>query len=145
MTALFQTLTDNLHRKILKSVAKALDAFFLCVTNSTLPPAKLDEDVVNILSHVTGNKEMLSNFAGFLRGFYSDFPKFLNALHEFLVALKCASVSDSKLFRREIEMDAMEQLLNSFVVSEEKGAIKAEEVESVPELKDLAAELAALH
>ena len=145
LTALFQTLTDNLHRKILKSVAKALDAFFLCVTNSTLAPAKLDEDVVRILSNVTDNKEMLGNFAGFLRGFYSDFPKFLNALHEFLVALKCASVSDSKLFRREIEMDAMEQLLNSFVVSEEKSAIKAEEVESVPELKDLAAELAALH
>lgn len=145
LTALFDALTDNLHRPILRALAKALDGFFLCIANSTLPTSKLDEDVVNVLLAKTPNKEMLTNFAGFLRGSYSDFPKFFDALHEFLVALKCASISDRHLFKREIEMDAMEQLLSSFVAGEEKNAIKAEGAEALSDMKQLAAALAALH
>jgi hypothetical protein len=135
--AMFTTLTDGFHLPVFTSVAKTLAVFFQVITASSYPVEKLDDDVVASLVSVCSDRQFLLDFAKYLRGCYADLSQFMASLREFLVAVKCASASDKSLFKRNIEMDTVMLELMNLVQSEEKSAIRAEELEILPALAAL--------
>ncbi|KAH0789683.1 hypothetical protein GPJ56_006185 [Histomonas meleagridis] len=142
MQAIFTALTDTFHTPIFNSLAKALNAFFKTITSSTYPPQQFDNDVVTLLKNLTNDMNMLRNFSGYLRFNVLDFKQFAQGLRDFLIAVKCASNSDKYLFKQEIKMDNLTEELMSIVSAEERDAIKAEEIEALPDLAQLALQVA---
>jgi hypothetical protein len=134
---MFCALTDGFHLPLFRSISKALAVVFQAMTASAYPLEQFDQDVVTVLAHVSNNRQMLLDFSAFLRSSYSDLDKFMAALHEFLVAIKCASASDQSLFKRSIDFDLMTRELLSLVSAEEKDAIGAEEADLLPALSVL--------
>ena len=137
MGALFSSLTDTFHQPIFNSLSKALNSYIQAITSSTYSMTSFDNDVATILKGLTNNNEMLLNFSKYLRTNALDIGQFSSGIREFLVSIKCASRSDKNLFKYEIKLDKLTDELLNLVSNEEKDAIKAEEVETLPDLANL--------
>lgn len=136
ITPIFNALTDTLHTPIFSSLSKALNAIFATITSSTYPMAKFDEDITQILTPVINDHAYLIDFSKFLRTNVLN-VEFYNALKDFLVSTRCASISDKGLFKRELKLDALSEALEGLCSTDQKDAIKAEEFEILPALKQL--------
>jgi hypothetical protein len=126
MTAMFTVMTDGFHLAMFRSIAKLICAFFSVVATSPETVAVLDQEIVAILLPVTSDRQLIVNFARFLRSSYADLGQVMSAMNDFLVAVKCASASDKQLFTRGFEMDQMMAELMNLIDEDEKDAVNAE-------------------
>ena len=137
LTNLITSITDTYHLQVFNQLCKALYQFYLLMLSTSFPKAQFDNEVSNALAEYVSDKTTRNNIASELRRQTASYDKFIDVLRQVLITIKAASSTDKNLFKKELKLDALRKELETMADENEKGAIRAEELDLIPLLSKL--------
>lgn len=135
--ALFTAISDTYHLQVFDSLAKTILAFYKIALLVHYNMREFDNEVAAVLQENVQFADVRNEVSPKLRQVIGNVEEFKGVLRELLVTIKSANMSDKKLFKREFKLDSIRSQIESLADTEEKSAIKAEELELLPMLAKL--------